>query len=64
MKKFIIKGKVWSGFHGEYKKPPIYIIFKPGSDGIFIDDIFRKYLRKEVYITIKEIKKGANNARA
>jgi hypothetical protein len=53
-----IKGIVWSGFIGEYKKPPIYIIQKPydqTADGIFIDDILRRFLKKKVEITIKKI---------
>ena len=60
MKK-IIKGKVWSGFIGEYKKPPIYIIcqtryYRGGrttEETIFIDDIFREFLTKKVKITIE-----------
>lgn len=58
MKK-VYKGLVWSGFVGEYKHPPIYII--PPSDeamedGIFVSDIFRKFLKKKVRITIEVIK--------
>jgi len=54
-RKKIIRGLVWSGFIGEYKKPPIYIIPKPGDDGIFIDDVLRKFVTKKVRITIEEI---------
>jgi hypothetical protein len=56
--KKIIKRIIWSGFIGEYKKPPIYIIQKPydqAADGIFINDILRRFLKKKVEITIKEI---------
>jgi len=54
----IIKGKVWSGFIGEYKKSPIYIIPKPSDDGIFIDDFLRPFIKKNVKITIEELKKN------
>lgn len=51
-------GKVWSGYVGEYKKPPIYLIQKPywQKDEVdFIDDILRSFLRKEVRITIEQM---------
>lgn len=53
----IIKGRVWSGFVGEYKKPPIYIITKLDIDGseVFIDDVLRKFVGKDIEITIREI---------
>lgn len=49
-------GKVWAGFIGEYKKPPIYIIITPGIEGktVFVDDIFKRFIGKKVSITIKE----------
>ncbi len=56
MRKKSLVGKVWSGFIGEYKQPPIYIIPTPLADGIFIDDFLRPFLRKKVCITAKEIK--------
>lgn len=54
-KKKSLVGKVWGGFAGEYKKPPIYIIPKPGGNGIFIDDVMKKFLKKKVRITIEEV---------
>ncbi len=55
-KEMRVTGVVWMGYIGEYKKPPIYIIPEPEADGIFIDDILRKFLRKKVHITIKVVK--------
>lgn len=55
MKKTILTGKVWGGYIGEYKHPPIYIIMSPGMEGdtVFIDDILRKFMRKDIKITIE-----------
>lgn len=50
-----LTGIVWGGFIGEYKKPPVYIIPKPGADGIFIDDVLRPFFRKKVHIIIEEV---------
>ena len=57
MKK-VLSGKVWSGYIGEYKKPPIYVIVSPGIGGetVFIDDVLRKFMRRKVKITIEEVK--------
>lgn len=59
MKTKILKGRVWSGFAGEYKKPPVYIITKLGinSNGeeVFIDDVLKKFIMKDVKITIEEV---------
>jgi len=58
MKK-ILKGMVWAGYIGEYKKPPVYIIVTPGAEGetIFISDFLRKFVLKKVEITVKVIEK-------
>ena len=57
MKETVIKGRVWSGFVGEYKKPPIHIILSPGITAkmVFIDDILKKFITKDVEITVKVI---------
>ncbi len=64
MKKKVYKGLVWSGYVGEYKHPPVYIIpFPKGipktlddvKDGIFVSDIFRKFIKKKVCVTIRVI---------
>ncbi len=54
-KKTILIGKVWSGYKGEYKRPPVYIIHTPGIDGdtIFIDDLLRKFMKEDIKITIE-----------
>jgi len=56
MKK-VLKGKVWGGYIGEYKKPPVYIIVSPGIEGdtVFVSDLFKKFMRKKVRITIEEL---------
>ncbi len=54
-RKKIVTGKVWSGFIGEYKHPPVYIIPAPNKDGIFVSDILKKFLRKEVRMTLEEL---------
>ena len=55
MSKTIFKGKIYSGYIGEYKHPPIYIILTPGIEGdtVFVDDILRKFMREDVKITIE-----------
>jgi len=53
----VLKGKVWGGYIGEYKKPPVYIIVSPGIEGdtVFVSDLFKKFMRKKVRITIEEL---------
>ena len=53
-------GIVWSGFIGEYKGPPIYIISDIGENGreFFIDKVLTKFLKKKVRITIEELGGG------
>lgn len=55
-------GKVWTGFIGEYKKPPIYIIHQSCfsccriiEEATFIDDFLRPFLKKKVRVTISEL---------
>ncbi len=56
-----IKGKVWTGFIGECnKRCPCYLLLdypNPELDAIFICDVLRKFVRKEVRITIEPIEK-------
>lgn len=56
LKKESLTGLVWSGYIGEYEHPPIYIIPKSRKrfpDGIFISDFLKKFLKKNVEITVK-----------
>lgn len=56
MKK-VITGKVWSGYIGEDRKPPVFIIVTPGVEGntVFVSALFKKFMRKKVRITIQEL---------
>lgn len=57
-RKKVLTGKVWSGYIGEYKHPPVYIITDvevDGEDAVFVSGLFREFMRKEVKITIEEI---------
>ncbi len=59
MRKKTIIGKVWTGFVGEYKKSPVYIIKEPygaEAETVFLADLLRPFWAKKVRITIEEIK--------
>ncbi len=53
--KTILTGKVWSGYKGEYKRPPVYIIHTLGINGdtIFIDDLLREFMTEDIELIIK-----------
>ena len=58
MKKKSLMGLVWTGFSGEYNKPPIYIIKKHygfKANTVFISDFLKPFVNKKVRITIEEV---------
>ena len=55
MKKKVIQGKVWTGFTGECgDRCPCYLL-RPKVEAVFMCNILKKFVRKRVQITIKEL---------
>jgi len=51
--KNILKGQLWGGFQGECKKRnPCYVIPGKNKDGVFICDIIRRLVTRNVEIRL------------
>jgi len=56
--KIEISGRAWTGFIGECKTLdicPYYLIHDKDDNGIFICELLKKFMGKDVKITIEEI---------